>query len=218
MEPVHVARELARDRFPAAEWAMLTGSVVGPHRTAGSDLDIVVLDETDPGHRESLRHRGWPVELFVHTRERLAGFLERERAQRKPSTHRMLAHGVVLFGDPGDLPARCARVLAEGPGPLSPAEHDWLRYSLTDGLDDLRHATDPGERTVIATGLWTGTAEAVLSLAGRWVSGGKWLLRDLREHDPVLAERWLAARDDPAALATEVLAGAGGPLFDGYRA
>jgi hypothetical protein len=163
MEPVDIARELVLDRFPAAEWALLTGSVVGPHRTAGSDLDIVVLDETDPGHRESLRYRDWP-------------------------------------------------------GPLSPDQRDWLRYGLTDGLDDLRHATDPGERAVIATGLWIGSAEAVLSLAGRWVSGGKWLLRELREHDAEFAERWLAARDDPAALVTEVLESAGGPLFDGYRA
>ncbi|GAA4588989.1 hypothetical protein BJY16_008748 [Actinoplanes octamycinicus] len=218
MDPVDVARELVLDRFPAAEWAMLTGSVVGPRRTAGSDLDIVVLDETDPGHRESLRHRGWPVEFFVHTSDRLAGFLASELAQRKPSTHRMLADGVVLCGDPGELPARCGEILAAGPGPLTTAEQDWLRYGLTDGLDDLRHATDPGERTVIAATLWTGTAEAFLSLAGRWLSTGKWLLRDLREHDPAFAERWLASRDDPAALATEVLDSAGGPLFEGYRA
>lgn len=218
MDPVEVARELVLERFPNAAWAMLTGSVVTAHRTAGSDLDIVVLDETDPGHRESLRHQGWPVEFFVHTRARLTGFLESERAQRKPSTHRMLAQGVILLGDPGDLPAWCARILADGPGPLTREQRDWLRYGLTDGLDDLHHAVDPGERTVIAATLWTGVAEAALSLAGRWVSGGKWLLRELRELDPSLAERWLAARDDPAPLAAEILASAGGPLFEGYRA
>ncbi|BCJ41296.1 nucleotidyltransferase [Actinoplanes ianthinogenes] len=218
MDPVDVARELVRDRFPDAEWAMLTGSVLGPHRTAGSDLDIVVLDETDPGHRESLTLSGWPVEFFVHTRERLAGFMASERSQRKPSTHRMLAHGVVLVGDPGDLPAHCAEVLAAGPGPLTTAERDWLRYALTDGLDDLRHATDPGERTVIAASLWTGAAEARLTLAGRWLGSGKWLLRELRDHDPAFADRWLASRDDPAPLVTEILRSAGGPLFDGYRA
>lgn len=66
--------------------------------------------------------------------------------------------------------------------------------------------------------LWTETARAALAFAGRWVSGGKWLLRELREHDPALATRWLAAQDEPAALATDVLARAGGPLFEGYRA
>src|SRR5690348_6625961 len=121
MDPLTTAGELVADRFPEATWAILTGSVLGPHRTAGSDLDIVVLWPDGPGYRESLRFRGWPVELFVHTPDGLAKFLSRELAARKPSTHRMLARGVAVLGDPGDLPARCARVLAEGPPPLSAA-------------------------------------------------------------------------------------------------
>src|SRR5688500_9371784 len=103
---------------------MLTGSVLGPHRTPGSDLDIVVMQEDEPGYRESLYVRGWPAELFVHTPDQLAGYLIRELATRKPSTHRMLAHGVPVLGDPGDLPARCARVLAGGPPPLTAEERD----------------------------------------------------------------------------------------------
>jgi len=217
-DPLSTAAELVAARFPRATWAILTGSVLGPHRTAGSDLDIVVLQEDDPGHRESLHYRGWPVELFVHTPGRLAEFLASELARRKPTTHRMLARGVTLLGDPGDLPARCARVLAEGPPPLTAAERDRLRYCLTDALDDYAYVTDPGERVVIGSALWTETAQAALAFGGRWISGGKWLLRELREYDPGLAARWLAARDDPAPLARQVLAGAGGPLFDGYRA
>jgi hypothetical protein len=217
-DPLRTAGDLVAERFPRAGWAILTGSVLGPHRTAGSDLDIVVLDETDPGHRESLRFRGWPVELFVHTTGRLAAILANELAARKPSTHRMLASGVTLLGDPGDLPARCARTLAHGPPPLTEPEKDRLRYALTDALDDYTHATDPGERQVIAAHLWIETARAQLAFTGRWISGGKWLLRELHDSDPAFASRWLAAHDDPAALATQVLAGAGGPLFDGYRA
>jgi hypothetical protein len=216
MDPLTDARDLVAERFPTAEWAILTGSVLGPDRTPGSDLDIVVLG--DAGYRESLHFRGWPVELFVHTPRRLADFLARELAERKPSTHRMLATGVSLLGDPSELTARCARVLAAGPAPLTTSERDRLRYALTDLLDDYTHAGDPGERTVIATVLWIESGRAALAFAGGWVSGGKWLLRELRTLDPVLAERWLAAREDPAAFATEVLAGAGGPLFDGYRA
>ncbi|WP_250034836.1 nucleotidyltransferase domain-containing protein [Paractinoplanes maris] len=218
MDPLTDARDLVLSRFPHATWAILTGSVLGPSRTAGSDLDIVVLQEEAPGFRESLRFRGWPVELFIQTPAQLTEFLARELAQRKPSTHRMIAHGVPLLGDPADLTTRCAQVLAAGPPPLSPAEHDHLRYALTDLLDDHLHATDPGERTVIATTLWTETARAALAFAARWQSTGKWLLRELRDHDADLATRWLAARDNPAALATEILDRVGGPLFDGYRA
>lgn len=218
MDPLNDARDLVTERFPDAAWAMLTGSVLTEHRTAGSDLDIVVVRDTGPGYRESLHFRGWPVELFVHTPPLLDGFLQRELADRKPSTHRMLAAGQPLIGDPGDLPARCARVLAEGPPPLTRAERDELRYGLTDVLDDHRHATDPGERSVIAATLWFQTAQAALASAGRWVSSGKWLAREMRELDPALAARWLAARDDPAAFSAEILDRAGGPLFDGYRA
>jgi hypothetical protein len=130
----------------------------------------------------------------------------------------MLAQGVPLVGDPGDLPARCAQVLADGPPPLTGVERDRIRYGLTDLLDDHQQATDPGERAVIANALWTETARASLAFAGRWISKGKWLLRELRDLDPDFASRWLAARDDPAMLAREVLAAAGGPLFDGCHA
>jgi hypothetical protein len=217
-DPLTDARDLVAERLPEATWALLTGSVLGPHRTAGSDLDIVVLRDDDPGYRESLHFRGWPVELFVHTPSRLTATLARELADRKPTMHRMLASGVPLLGDPGDLPARVARVLAQGPPPLTDAERDRFRYVVTDLLDDHTHATDPGERLVIASALWTESARAALAFAGRWISGGKWLLRELRDLDAALATRWLAARDDPAPFARQVLAPAGGPLFDGYLA
>lgn len=221
MDPRSAARAVVAERVPGAVWAVLTGSVLGPRRTAGSDLDVVVMCDDGPGYRESLHFAGWPVELFVHTPQRLAGFLERERAARKPSTHRMLAHGVAVLGDPGDLPARCAAVLAAGPPAVGVAERERLRYGLTDLVDDLRHATDAGERTVIAATVWTETARVALLVAGCWVSHGKWLLRDLRKWDAGFAGRWLEARDDEgvlAGLAAEVLERAGGPLFDGYRA
>ena len=93
-------------------------------------------------------------------------FLSRELAVRKPSTHRMLAQGVTVLGDPGDLPARCARVLAQGPPSLSAAERDRFRYGLTDLLDDYTHAVDPGERSVIASVLWLEAARAALAFGG----------------------------------------------------
>lgn len=218
MDPLTDARDLVLARFPEATWAVLTGSVLGPARTPGSDLDIVVLRDAEPNFRESLRFRGWPVELFVNTPDTLTTFLAGELAARKPTTHRMLATGVPLLGDPSAVTEQCARILAAGPPALAPADRDRLRYGLTDLLDDHRHATDDGERVVIAAALWTGSARAALAFAGRWLSSGKWLLRELRELDPGFAARWLAARDDPSAVAVEVLDGAGGPLFDGYRA
>ncbi|WP_228561238.1 hypothetical protein [Catenulispora pinisilvae] len=114
-----------------------------------------------------------------------------------------------------------------GPDPLAKPQNEAVRYGLTDLLGDLEHATDceiyrgPGERQVIAATLWTATGQDALVAGNRWNGNGKWLLRELRSHDPEFAERWLAARNDPVAVqdcARDVLDRLGGPLFDGYLA
>jgi len=220
--PVIDARALVAELFPHALWAVLTGSVITPARTAGSDLDIVVLlPDGDPRapHRDSRRFRGWPVELFVYDEPSLAHYLARELGARKPTLHRMVGTGVALVGHPGHWQETCAKVLAGGPPPLSREERDRARYALTDLLDDLLYATDPGERVVIAECAWRTAGDHTLSFAGRWSGGGKWLLRELRDYDPDVAARWLAAHGDPSATAAyvrDLLDRNGGPLFEGY--
>ncbi|NUT32165.1 MAG: nucleotidyltransferase domain-containing protein [Hamadaea sp.] len=223
-DPVAVARELVGALFPQAVWAILAGSVLTAHRTAGSDLDIVVvLPDGDPmaPHRDSRYYRDWPVELFVHDERTLSHYLAKDVAERRPVLNRMVATGVTLVGDAGERPWECAKTLAEGPRALTDAERDYVRYGLTDLLDDLVHATDPGERTVIASALWTAAAQQALALAGHWTGTSKWLLREMRSYDTALADRWLESYGDPAAVerfTRGVLEGAGGPLFAGYRA
>jgi hypothetical protein len=218
-DPVADAADLVAEMFPQARWALVTGSVVSARRTPGSDLDIVVLlPDGDPQapHRDSLRYRGWPVEMFVHDEASLALYLAKDLPMRRPTLHRMVALGVPAKGEPQEHQAACARVLADGPAPLEPAKRDHVRYMLTDLLDDYRHATG-GEKAALAATLWLEAATAALDLADHWVGTGKWRLRELRDLDEALAERWLAARDDPADFARAVLDQAGGPLFEGYK-
>lgn len=218
-DPIEDARALVEEMFPRAHWALVTGSVVGARRTPGSDLDIVVLlPDGDPEapHRNSLRYRGWPVELFVHDEESLAYYLGKDLPARRPTLHRMVAVGVPVKGKPEQWQARCAQRLAEGPEPLTPTERDQVRYMLTDLLDDYLHATGE-ERPVVAAGLWLESGSAALNLADHWVGTGKWRLRELRDLDDRLADRWLAARENPADFAREVLERAGGPLFEGHK-
>lgn len=223
-DPVADARALVEERFPQARWAVLAGSVITAHRTAGSDLDIVVLlPDDDPlaPHRDSCYFRGWPVELFVHDERSLAHYLAKEVPLRKPHLHRMVARSVDVVGDPSRRRAECERVLAAGPAPLTAAERAYARYCLTDLLDDLVHAVDPGEKKVIAATAWTTTAQQALAFGDRWAGDGKWLLRELRDLDRELAERWVAAFGDAEAIETvarDVLDRIGGALFDGFRA
>jgi hypothetical protein len=136
-EPPAAARALVAEMFPRARWALLAGSVLTHHRTAGSDLDILVLLDqgTDPPGRRSLVWHGWPVDLFVHTEATLEHFIALNLAERKPSTPRMCATGVQVTAphpDAAEIKARCAAALAAGPSPLDGQERERLRYAHTD--------------------------------------------------------------------------------------
>jgi hypothetical protein len=132
----------------------------------------------------------------------------------------MVETGVSVIGDAVEVQEHCAKILAAGPNPLSDAEREHLRYQLTDLLDDLTHADDAGERAVIGATVWITAAAQVIAFNNHWTGTGKWVLRELRDLDPALADRWIAAYGDPvatAAFAQQVLDQAGGPLFTGYR-
>ena len=225
MDPIADAGALVADRFPGALAAFLGGGVLSARRTATSDLDVVVVIAGPPApFRESLRWRGWPVELFVHDQASIERYFALDAAHRKPNLARMVADGAPLAGREDIRTAiteRARSVLAAGPPELTTAELDWCRYGLTDLLDDLAGSTDPGETAVICWTAWRQTAELALLLAGHWLGGGKWLLRELRAADPALAAELVAASGDPArliAVADLVLGRAGGRLWAGYRA
>jgi hypothetical protein len=198
--------------------------VLSARRTSTSDLDIVVVIDGPPApYRESLRWRGWPVELFVHRLGTTSAWFAKDFARRRPTLPRMCADGAVLVdvdGTGAAIRAQAQALLEAGQPPVSTAELDAHRYGLTDLLDDLTGSTDPGETIVICWYVLRSTAELALLTAGSWLGDGKWLLRELRQLDLELADELLAAREDPvelARLADQVLARAGGRLWAGYR-
>ncbi|MFF0435422.1 nucleotidyltransferase domain-containing protein [Streptomyces sp. NPDC004327] len=227
-DPVRTARELVRDRFPAARAAFLAGSVLTDRRTATSDLDIVVLLDGPPAPlRENLIHRGWPVELFVQTEADWRRFAEQETAKRSSPLLAMCADGMLLVDADGlgaALQSEARERLAAGPPPLSERERDYRRYILTDLLDDLRGCTDPAERVHLVAHTLQCASELVLLAGGHWLGTGKWLSRRLAAAAPgphraltESAARAIAGDTDAfTAAVTEVLDVAGGALWDGY--
>jgi hypothetical protein len=223
-DPAEAARAIVSERFPGVRAAFLGAGILSARRTATSDLDIVVVLAGPPApYRESLRWHGWPVELFVHDSASLDHFFASDTARRRPTLARMCTDGVVLAGDQDTIEnvrERANSVLAAGPPPVSSAELDWARYGLTDLLDDLAGSNDAGETAVISWNVWTSAAELALMLAGHWLGSGKWLVRELRTADPLLADRMVAAIGSSARLtqvADEVLGRAGGRFWAGLR-
>ncbi|MFD7876797.1 nucleotidyltransferase domain-containing protein [Streptomyces sp. NPDC059766] len=227
-DPVLTARELVRDRFPAARAAFLAGSVLTDRRTTTSDLDIVVLLDGPPApFRENLVYHGWPVELFVQTEAAWHDFADQETAKRSSPLLAMCAEGMLLVDTDGlgaALQDEARERLAAGPPPLSDRERDYERYILSDLLDDLRGCTDPAERVYLVAHTVQRASELVLLVGGHWLGKGKWLSRRLAAADPGLhralseAATQAIAGDTKgfAAVVTEVLDLAGGPLWDGY--
>ncbi|MGW6405494.1 nucleotidyltransferase domain-containing protein [Streptomyces sp. NPDC055134] len=169
-DPVLTARELVRDRFPAARAAFLAGSVLTDRRTPTSDLDIVVLLDGPPApNRENLLYRGWPVELFVQTEAVWRSFADQETAKRNSPLLAMCSDGMLLMDANGlgsTLQAEARERWAAGPPPLSDHERDYHRYVLTDLLDDLRGCADPAERVHLVSHMLQRSAGTGLAAAG----------------------------------------------------
>ncbi|MDX3854493.1 nucleotidyltransferase domain-containing protein [Streptomyces sp. AK02-01A] len=228
-DPVAAAAAVVGERHPRAYAAFLCGSVITSRRTAFSDLDVVVLLDGAPApYRESLRHAGWPVELFVHTRSSWDGYVEREIPRRRSPLLLMCATGRLLLDRDGAgtlLQAHARQLVEAGPPRATQSELDDRRYTLTDLLDDLAGCADPGERLCIVGELARRTAEFVLLSDGAWLGGGKWLSRRLAEARPGLPDRLNAAvraaldgrTEALVSLVEELLAPAGGRLWEGYR-
>lgn len=222
------ASSLVAERFPDPVLAVLAGSVARGAGTTTSDLDVVVVIDGDPApYRETLRADGWLVELFVHCAQSLQFFYDRERSQGRCTLAHMLAEGAVLAQSPGaaSVVDDARAVVDDGPTPLDPAELDLRRYLLTAAVDDLVGTDDPDERDVIAGQVMATAADLLLRGRGRWVGGGKWLYRLLKEGDPLLARRLLAAHraatvsgvvNELVTVVEEVLAEFGGRLDVGF--
>lgn len=238
-EPLDAAASFVAQEFPHARAAFVGGSVLTEHRTPTSDLDVVVLvspataaGDAGPSapYRETFWHDGWVVEAFVHTRESLDHFWERDAAGRRVcSLLRMCADSEVVTDPEGaaeEIRQEARRRLEAGPPDPTPAELDARRYGLSDLLEDLAGSDRDDELAYIAGLVLAQTAELALLASGHWGGSGKSLARELRAADPDLAGRLVDAHrlvlteGDTAPLyrcALQVLAAVGGPLLAGYR-
>jgi hypothetical protein len=226
-DPVQVARNLLDERYPLARAAFLGGSVAAGNYTANSDLDmIVIVDDLPCAFRETLEHRGWPVELFCHTIESFQDFVARDTQDRRPPLLHMCAEGFLMLDADGTgqrMRAEARALLDIGPPIPTALELEDRRYGTTDLLEDLIGARDEDERLFVAARLLTCAGELALVVQNKWLGHGKWLLRRLREAkaDELVDAYRALVRGEGAdwfiEVVEHVLTSAGGRLEAGYR-
>ena len=226
-DPVQVARDLLDIRYPLATAAFLGGSVAAGTYTANSDLDMVVIVDDLPGaFRETLEHRGWPVELFCHTIESFQDFVARDTEGRRPPLLHMCAEGLLMLDADGTgvrMRTEARALLDAGPPLATVTELEDRRYGTTDLLEDLIGARDEDERLFVAARLLTCVGELALVVENRWLGHGKWLLRRLRDakEDELVDSYRALVRGEGAErfirVVERVLESAGGRLEAGYR-
>lgn len=169
--------------LPHARFAFLGGSAATGAATATSDLDILVIVESQQpvSYIETVEHNDQLIEAFVYDRASFDWWMQRDLAARRPVLLRLAAHGIVLTGsdEAHGIQARMRELLARGPEPLNAAENAARRYALSAGMDDLEAARSEAEEYAIAAVVFKDAAELTLLGAGKWVGTGKWLVREL---------------------------------------
>ncbi|MFC4139014.1 MULTISPECIES: nucleotidyltransferase domain-containing protein [unclassified Microbacterium] len=227
MHFAEVTERFIASHFPDATTAIVAGSTSRGERTASSDVDLLLIGEqlfADGQMSSASTHvfDGEVFEVFAYTAEGFREWAERGIEQHRPVIVHMLVEGLPVRAgaELAALRQHWSAVLKSGPS-LTPKEAAFRRYVITDALDDLRDATDPLERRVLASMLFERTAELMLLTDGRWLGTGKWLPRRLRELDPARVDTLTAPllSDDHPAFADRVQAEldrAGGRVQDGF--
>ncbi|MFI8574302.1 nucleotidyltransferase domain-containing protein [Rossellomorea aquimaris] len=225
---MEAAKKFVLETFPTCQAALLGGSVVRGEDTSTSDLDIVIIDESlHSEYRESFNLHGWPIEAFVHNRQTIQVYFQKDCQRARPSLPRMVSEGIPILDHPiiPRLKEEANKLLRGGPPKWNSQTIDMKRYFLTDALDDFIGSKERGESIFIASSLGESLHEFVLRTQGHWIGASKWITRALKEYDERFAEDFVEAFDQfyqkgdkqtIVRLVDSVLDPHGGRLFEGF--
>jgi predicted nucleotidyltransferase len=227
-ESKEAAEHFIARHFPRCSVAVLAGSVVIGRETKRSDLDLVIIDDSQAApFRAAYYEFGWPIEVFVITTDTYRYFLEISQDEGIPSLQRMLVQGVVLK-DEGTAEAiihEAREMLEEGPATWSQGELQLGRYHITECLDDLEGTSSRDEALFTVNRLVQLVPEFILRSNNRWTGVGKWAIRSLRMYNEGISEEFLTAlehfyqngdKESLIRFADKVLEPFGGRLMAGF--
>ncbi|WP_280772039.1 nucleotidyltransferase domain-containing protein [Salipaludibacillus daqingensis] len=217
------------EKFPNCDVALLAGSAARDELTSHSDLDVVILDQTQSSNfRQCFVWHDWKMETFVYNHPTSLSFaFDASRLEAIPTIPRMCAERIVLKdnGLASQIKSQAMDALYKGPVKWTKDNKESMQYMISDLLDDLRSNINVEEKIFVAYKLFDYVAEFTLRANGHWIGYGKWLYRSLLNFDEQFAKQHLdvfqdfmkTGKSEPlCTFIDNVLEQHGGELFEGY--
>jgi hypothetical protein len=224
-----IAEQFIVSHFPESDIVWICGSAINGNLTTESDIDLIIIDETEPPRLECYHFLGWKIEAFIFSDTSLEFQFQIARYKGVPTIIKMCSEGLLIKDnqEAGKEFKQRAQVLYEqGPQLWNEDEINKAKYEITDFLSDFRSTEDVEESLFILNKLNELIAELVLRAEGNWVGAGKWFARSLKSYDKDLCEklvkytRTYMSTNDKTELISFIqltLKNYGGELFEGYK-
>lgn len=227
--PESVSKKFIHEYFPNCKIALLAGSAFRKELTMESDLDLVIIDETQQSsYRECFFYFDWKIEAFVFNNHSLDFSFELGCLEGLP-IQRMCIECIILKDDDGtaiQLQQEAKECMDSGPSERTEIEINYARFMITDLVDDLNGSNNRNEQLFIANKLFDLVNEFILRVNGQWIGHGKWMFRSLLDFDQLWCEEWIKVFEEYIntrklellnRCIDQLLQPYGGRLFVGYK-
>ncbi len=224
-----IAQQFIASHYPESDIVLIGGSAVYGNLTTESDIDLIIIDETEAPRLECYHFLGWKIEAFIYTALSLEFEVQTARYKGMPTIIKMCAEGLLIVDKQGNGKElqREAKILYEqGPQLWDEDKINTARYQITDFLSDFRSSEDFEESLFILNKLIDLLTELILRADGNWVGEGKWAARNLKSYDKDMFDKLVKYiktymnKNDKTGLISFIqstLDNYGGELFVGYK-
>ncbi|KMY52829.1 nucleotidyltransferase [Bacillus sp. FJAT-27231] len=224
-----IAQQFIVSHYPEADIAWIGGSAVYGNLTTESDIDLIIIDETETPRLECYHFLGWKIEAFIYTALSLEFEFQIARNTGMPTIIKMCAEGLLVEDKQGEGKKiqREAKILYEqGPQRWDEDKINEVRYQITDFLSDFRCSEEFEESLFILNMLINRLTELILRADGYWVGEGKWAARSLKSYDKDMCNKlvkytkiYMNTNDKTELISfiQSTLDNYGGEFFVGYK-
>ncbi|RST76161.1 nucleotidyltransferase domain-containing protein [Siminovitchia acidinfaciens] len=224
-----IAQQFIVSHYPESDIVLVGGSAVYGNLTTESDIDLIIIDETETPRIECYHFLGWKIEAFIYTALSLEFEFHTARYTGMPTIIKMCAEGLLIedkHGNGKELQREAKILYEQGPQVWDEDTINKTRYQITDFLSDFKSSEDFGESLFILTKLINTLTELILRADGNWIGEGKWVARNLKSYDEDMCDKlakytkaYMNTNDKTELISfiQSTLDNYGGELFVGYK-